>query len=67
MTVAQRRKQTTPLKQRLELDARRARERAKTLPLGRERDVLLKKARQDETVLNMWSELLNSWGGRIVR
>jgi hypothetical protein len=55
-------KQTTSLKHRLELDARVARERAITLPLGRERDVLLNRARQDETVLRMWAEWLDSPG-----
>jgi len=55
-------KQTTSLKHRLELDTREAKERASTLPLGRERDVLLNGGRQDETVLGMWAEWLDSPG-----
>jgi hypothetical protein len=41
-------KQTVTLKDRLAQQAGEARERAKTLPPGREREVLLRMARQSE-------------------
>jgi len=43
-------KQTTSLENRLVMDAKKSRERARKLPPGKERDTLLEKARQDETV-----------------
>jgi hypothetical protein len=43
-------KQTTSLEDLLITDAKKSRERARELPPGRERDTLLEKARQDETV-----------------
>ena len=43
-------KQTTSLEDRLVLDAKKCRERARELPAGKERDTLLEKAREDETV-----------------
>jgi hypothetical protein len=43
-------KQTTSLEDFLITDAKKSRERARELPPGRERDTLLEKARQDETV-----------------
>jgi hypothetical protein len=43
-------KQTTSLQDRLVVDARKSREQARELPPGKERDTLLEKARQDETV-----------------
>ena len=43
-------KQTTSLQDRLVMDAKKNKERARLLPLGKERDELLEKARQDEVV-----------------
>jgi len=43
-------KQTTSLQDRLVMDAKKNKERARMLPPGRERDALLEKARQDEVV-----------------
>jgi hypothetical protein len=43
-------KQTTSLKDRLVMHARKNRELARELPPGKERDTLLEKAREDETV-----------------
>lgn len=43
-------KQMTSLQDRLVLDARKSRERARELQPGKERDTLLEKARQDETL-----------------
>lgn len=43
-------KQTTSLEDRLVRDAKKNRERARKLPPGKERDTLLEKAREDETV-----------------
>lgn len=43
-------KQTTSLEDRLAMDAKKSRERARELPPGKERDTLLEKARQDEAV-----------------
>ncbi|MET4519593.1 hypothetical protein [Bradyrhizobium sp. I1.7.5] len=46
-------KQTTSLEERLALEAGRLREQAKSLPHGREREILLRKARQAETGSHM--------------
>ncbi|MDI3560619.1 hypothetical protein [Bradyrhizobium sp. Arg816] len=54
-------KQTTSLEERLALEAERLREQAKSLPQGREREILLRKARQAETGSHM-SEWLTSPG-----
>jgi hypothetical protein len=54
-------KQTTSLEDRLLMDARRKRERACRLPPGTERDTLLERARQDETIANV-SEWITSPG-----
>ncbi|MET4631025.1 hypothetical protein ABIB83_008085 [Bradyrhizobium sp. I1.8.5] len=54
-------KQTTSLEERLALEAERLREQAKSLPHGREREILLRKARQAETGSHM-SEWLTSPG-----
>jgi hypothetical protein len=45
-----------PFEQRLAQEAQRVRERAKTLPQGKERELLSRKARQLETAsrLNEW-------------
>jgi len=43
-------KLTTSLEDRLIMDAKKNKERARLLPLGKERDDLLEKARQDEVV-----------------
>ena len=43
-------KQTTSLEDRLAMDAKRSRERARELPPGKEREMLLEKAREDEVV-----------------
>ena len=43
-------KQTTSLEDRLVMDAKKSRERARELPPGKERDALLEKAREDEAV-----------------
>ena len=43
-------KQTTSLEDRLALEAKKCREQARELPPGKERDTLLERARQDETV-----------------
>jgi hypothetical protein len=43
-------KQTTSLEDRLVMDARKKRERARELAPGKQRDMLLEKARQDEAV-----------------
>jgi hypothetical protein len=44
---------TTSLKDRLAEEARRSRERAKSLPPGIEREELLRKARQTETAFRI--------------
>lgn len=46
-------KQTTSLEQRLAEEAKRLRERAKTLPPGPDRERLLRRAREDEMVVQM--------------
>jgi hypothetical protein len=43
-------KQTTSLESRLIVDAKKRRAQTRELPPGKERDTLLEKARQDETV-----------------
>ena len=43
-------KLTTSLEDRLIMDAKKNKERARGLPPGKERDTLLEKARQDEVV-----------------
>ncbi|MDH2347636.1 hypothetical protein QCM77_04910 [Bradyrhizobium sp. SSUT18] len=43
-----RRKQTQSLQERLAMFAETARERARSLPPGKERDLLLRRARQNE-------------------
>jgi hypothetical protein len=51
-----RRKQTVPFDERLQKAADAARQTARLLPPGSERDMLLKKARQTETAahINAW-------------
>ena len=55
--------QTIPLEKRLAQEAKELRQRAKELPPCREREGLLRKARQDETVAHM-TEWLTSPGLR---
>jgi hypothetical protein len=50
MIRRRRSKQTTSLEERLVIDAQKSRERADQLPAGEQRDKLLKRARQSETV-----------------
>jgi hypothetical protein len=49
-------KQTTPLGDRLAYEAERLRQNARTVPVGQERERLLRKARQLETAshINEW-------------
>ncbi len=57
MTVKRiRRKQTTPLEERLQKAAHQAREAAQLLPPGSQRDTMLKKAGQAEAAcrINKW-------------
>jgi hypothetical protein len=57
MTIKRnRRKQTVPFDERLHLAAEEAREAARKLPQGQERDALLKRASQTETAahINEW-------------
>jgi hypothetical protein len=54
-------KQFQSLEERLAQEAERLREEARTLPPGRTRDVLLRKARQDEIVSHL-AEWLTSPG-----
>lgn len=56
-------KQTTTLQERLAREAERARARATTMPSGKERDELLRKARQAETASRI-DEWLSSPGLR---
>ena len=56
-------KQTSPLEERLSIEAAELREEAKRLPPGPEREALLRKARQDETASHM-TEWLTSPGLR---
>ncbi len=55
-TRRNRRKNTVPFDERLQRAAEEAREAAQKLPEGRERDALLKRARQTETAahINEW-------------
>jgi hypothetical protein len=53
--------QKLPFEQRLEQEAHRVKERAKSLPHGRERELLSRKARQLETTLHI-NEWLSSPG-----
>jgi hypothetical protein len=46
-------KQTTTLQERLAREAEQARMRATSMPSGKERDTLLRKARQAETALRI--------------
>nr|WP_249167795.1 hypothetical protein [Bradyrhizobium elkanii] len=57
-------KQIFPLEERLSREARELRQRAKKLPPGREREVLLRKARQEETTAHL-TEWLMSSGPRV--
>ena len=54
-------KQTTPLDQRLEEEAKRLRDEARGTPPGIERDRLIRRARRVETALHM-NEWLTSRG-----
>jgi hypothetical protein len=56
-------KQTTTLQERLAREAEQARARATSMPSGKERDALLRKARQAETAsrIDQW---LSSPGSR---
>jgi hypothetical protein len=57
MTIKRnRRKNTVPFDERLQRAAEEAREAARKLPQGQERDALLKRARQTETAahINEW-------------
>ncbi|WP_407154217.1 hypothetical protein [Bradyrhizobium sp. STM 3557] len=58
-TRRNRRKQTVSFDQRLREAATAAREAARRLPAGQERDALMKKARQAETAATI-NELLSS-------
>jgi hypothetical protein len=53
MSKRRRIKQSTSLKDRLATFAKEAREKAMELPAGREREVLLRKARQTDTAAHM--------------
>jgi hypothetical protein len=53
-------KQTMSLEERLFEEAKRLREEAKLLPPGRERDILIRKARQAETGSHMSDWLRSS-------
>jgi hypothetical protein len=54
--VRRRIKHTVPFEERLEQQAKRLRDEARQLSLGRKRDELLKRARQAETAahINRW-------------
>lgn len=56
MTKRSRRKHTLSFNERLERAADEARDAARKLPIGRERDALMKKARQTDTAarINQW-------------
>ena len=57
MTIKRnRRKNTVPFDERLQRSAEEAREAARKLPQGQERDALLKRARQTETAVH-----INEW------
>jgi hypothetical protein len=53
MQMRRRFKQTTTLTERLADEATRRREEARTLSPGRRREMLLRKARQDETAMQI--------------
>ncbi|MBR0780457.1 hypothetical protein [Bradyrhizobium iriomotense] len=53
MLTRRRYKQTRTLDQRLAEEAARLRDEARALPPGREREILLRKARQDETAVQI--------------
>ncbi|MDI2056025.1 hypothetical protein QNJ80_10110 [Bradyrhizobium elkanii] len=53
-------KQIFPLEERLFREAQDLRERAKKLPPGREREVLLRKARQEEATAHLTAWLMSS-------
>ncbi|MCA6120580.1 hypothetical protein J6500_01485 [Bradyrhizobium sp. WSM 1704] len=57
-------KQIFPLEERLTREAQALRERARKLPPSRERENLLKKARQEETAAHL-TEWLMSSGPRV--
>ncbi|MBR0829723.1 hypothetical protein JQ596_29745 [Bradyrhizobium manausense] len=56
MAKRSRKKQSLSFDERLQRAADEAREAARKLPIGRERDALLKKAKQTETAarINLW-------------
>ncbi|OPY98832.1 hypothetical protein A5906_30140 [Bradyrhizobium sacchari] len=58
-----RRKQTQPLQQRLTSFAEAARERARRMPPGKERDMLLRRAKQNEVTSDL-TDLLSAPGYR---
>lgn len=53
MLTRRRYKQTKTLDQRLADEAARLRDKARALPAGREREILLRRARQDETAMQI--------------
>ncbi|MBR0709226.1 MULTISPECIES: hypothetical protein [Bradyrhizobium] len=53
MLTRRRYKQTRTLDQRLAEEAARLRDEARALPAGREREILLRRARQDETAMQI--------------
>nr|WP_074130900.1 hypothetical protein [Bradyrhizobium sp. NAS96.2] len=57
-------KHVFPLEVRLSREAQELRQRAKKLPPGREREILLRKARQEETTAHL-TEWLMSSGPRV--
>lgn len=46
-------KQTQTLQQRLQISAEKARQRARRLPAGKEREMLLRRAKQDEVTSSL--------------
>jgi hypothetical protein len=46
-------KQTYSLQERLQISAENARQRARRLPAGKEREMLLRRAKQDEVASNL--------------
>ncbi|WLA51686.1 hypothetical protein QIH83_27055 [Bradyrhizobium elkanii] len=57
-------KQVFPLEERLSREAQELRRRAKKLPPGREREILLRKAREEEITAHL-TEWLMSAGPRV--
>jgi len=51
-------KQTYSLQERLQLSAEQARQRARRLPAGSEREMLLRRAKQDEVTSNLTDWLM---------